>query len=128
MAFSIESRVPFLTIPLAEFLLSLPEHFLLSSDGITKNVFREAMRGIVPDSHLDRKDKIGYQTSEYNFLFFNFEEIKKLINETTEIDFINKKEILKKFEELMRSAKTFDGCAWRLINYLRWFDLINMKS
>ncbi|MBF4308062.1 asparagine synthase-related protein, partial [Vibrio anguillarum] len=51
MAFSIESRVPFLSLPLAEFLLSLPENYLVSDDGVTKHVFREAMRGIMPDSH-----------------------------------------------------------------------------
>lgn len=49
MSHSIESRVPFLTIDMAEFLLSLPENYLLSDDGVTKYVFREAMRGIVPD-------------------------------------------------------------------------------
>jgi len=64
MAFSIESRVPFLTLPLAEFLLSLPENYLVSDDGVTKHVFREAMRGIIPDSHLDRKDKIRFATPE----------------------------------------------------------------
>jgi asparagine synthase (glutamine-hydrolysing) len=128
MAFSIESRVPFLTIPLVEFLLSLPEHFLLSSEGITKSVFREAMRGIVPDSHLDRKDKIGFETSEYNWLFCSFEENTKLINDAPEINFINKREILKELKKLMYSAKTYDKRAWRWINYLRWLDLINIKS
>lgn len=39
MAFSIESRVPFLTLPMAEFLLSLPEEYLISSKGVTKHVF-----------------------------------------------------------------------------------------
>ena len=46
MNFSIENRVPFLTVPLAEFLLSLPEKYLISEDGQTKSVFRAAMRGV----------------------------------------------------------------------------------
>jgi asparagine synthase (glutamine-hydrolysing) len=62
MAFSIESRVPFLTSPLADFILSLPEEYIISDQGETKSVFRDAMRGIVPDSILDRRDKIGFQT------------------------------------------------------------------
>mgnify|MGYP000698814821 CR=1 FL=1 len=66
MAFSVESRVPFLTIPMAELLLSLPEEYLISDDGVTKNIFRDAMRGIVPDEHLDRKDKVGFSTPEKN--------------------------------------------------------------
>jgi asparagine synthase (glutamine-hydrolysing) len=60
MAFSIENRVPFLTPPLAELLLSLPEEYLLAGDGTRKAVFREAMRGLVPDAILDRRDKIGF--------------------------------------------------------------------
>lgn len=64
MRWSIESRVPFLTTEIAEFLLSLPEEYLLSPQGETKHVFRAAMRGIVPDEILDRKDKIGFRTPE----------------------------------------------------------------
>ena len=64
MHWSLESRVPFLTIEMAEFALSLPESFLLSNEGKTKYIFREAMRGIVPDEILDRKDKIGLGTPE----------------------------------------------------------------
>lgn len=60
MAFSMENRVPFLTAPLVELLFSLPEEYLLADDGTRKAVFRQAMRGIVPDSILDRRDKIGF--------------------------------------------------------------------
>jgi asparagine synthase (glutamine-hydrolysing) len=62
MACSVENRVPFLTPQLAEFLFSLPEDYLLASDGTTKAVFREAMRGLVPESILSRRDKVGFTT------------------------------------------------------------------
>jgi asparagine synthase (glutamine-hydrolysing) len=62
MWFSVENRVPFLTLPLAEFMLSQPEHFLVSPRGETKTLFRAAMRGIVPDPILDRHDKIGFDS------------------------------------------------------------------
>lgn len=68
MRWSIESRVPFLTIPLAETALSLPEDFLLSRGGETKHFLRRALRGIVPASILDRRDKIGFQTPKYSWL------------------------------------------------------------
>jgi asparagine synthase (glutamine-hydrolysing) len=47
MIFSIESRVPFLTPEFVDFILSLPEDFLVSRNGTSKAVFRAAMRGIV---------------------------------------------------------------------------------
>lgn len=68
MRWSVESRVPFLTTNFAEYLLQLPENYLLSDSGQTKHIFREAMRGIVPDRVLDRQDKIGFQTPERDIL------------------------------------------------------------
>jgi len=60
MSHSVESRVPFLTTELVDFAYSLPERYLISDGGETKSVFRAAMRGLVPDSILDRPDKIGF--------------------------------------------------------------------
>lgn len=60
MAFSLENRVPFLTPALVQLLFSLPEEYLVAEDGTRKAVFRRAMRGIVPDVVLDRRDKIGF--------------------------------------------------------------------
>ena len=124
MAFSIESRVPFLTLPLAEFLLSLPEHFLISNEGETKHIFREAMRGIVPDSHLDRKDKIGFATPESEWLLGMATEIRKWIEDTPEIEFIDKGEIIKEFNEVVEGKRKFDLKVWRWVNYLRWYTLV----
>jgi len=127
MAFSIESRVPFLTLPLAEFLLSLPEHYLISDEGVTKHVFREAVRGIVPDSHLDRKDKIGFATPESTWLLSMVDVIKGWINEAPELPFLDRAELLKEFEEVVAGKKAFDGRVWRWVNYLRWCTLMGVK-
>jgi asparagine synthase (glutamine-hydrolysing) len=58
MAASIESRVPFLDHPLAEFAARMPERMKLR--GLTtKWVLREAMKGRLPDEILSRK-KMGF--------------------------------------------------------------------
>ncbi len=58
MATSIESRVPFLDHKLVEFAASLPDEWKLS--GLTtKRILREAMRGILPPSILNRP-KMGF--------------------------------------------------------------------
>ncbi len=61
MAFSIESRVPFLDHRLVDFCFSLPNNHKVHR-GETKRILRSAMRGIVPDVVLDRKDKTGFIT------------------------------------------------------------------
>ncbi len=67
MAHSVEDRVPFLTPALAEFLLALPEEYLVASNGTGKAVFRAAMRGLVPDAVLQR-DKVGFSAPLHTWL------------------------------------------------------------
>jgi asparagine synthase (glutamine-hydrolysing) len=59
MAFGREVRLPFLDHRLVEYCFGLPVDLLLEK-AVTKVVLREAMRGIVPDEVLDRKDKMAY--------------------------------------------------------------------
>ncbi len=61
MAFSIESRVPFLDHRLVQACFAMPNEHKVHR-GETKRVLRAAMRGIVPDAILDRKDKTGFIT------------------------------------------------------------------
>lgn len=61
MAFSIESRVPFLDHRLVQACFHMPTSHKVHR-GETKRVLRAAMRGIVPDAVLDRADKTGFTT------------------------------------------------------------------
>ncbi len=61
MAHSIEARVPFLDHRLVEYLVSLPDELKMRG-GRTKDVLRVALRGRVPDSILDRRTKLGFNT------------------------------------------------------------------
>ncbi|MBI4506641.1 MAG: asparagine synthase (glutamine-hydrolyzing) [Chloroflexi bacterium] len=61
MAFGLEARVPFLDYRLVEFCLGLPFDDKVRG-ATTKHIMRRALRGIVPDEVLDRRDKKGYPT------------------------------------------------------------------
>ena len=63
MAFSIESRVPYLDHRVAEFLAAQPQNRRIRG-GVTKWILREAIRGIVPDEIRCRMDKMGFVTPE----------------------------------------------------------------
>ncbi|MGB7787740.1 asparagine synthase (glutamine-hydrolyzing) [Methanoregula sp.] len=63
MAFSIESRVPFLDYRFVEYVASLPLNQKIRS-GITKTVLRRAIKGIVPETIRCRMDKMGFVTPE----------------------------------------------------------------
>jgi asparagine synthase (glutamine-hydrolysing) len=120
MYWSVESRVPFLTIPMANFLLSLPEHYLIDPKGRTKSVFREAMRGIVPDEILDRKNKIGFATPEKDWLYSNDFDLKNQLSHLYKLPFIKEEELKSTIRDIQTGKKKFDFFSWRLLNFSRW--------
>ena len=124
MRFSIESRVPFLTTEMAEFLLSVPEPFLVSPQGETKSIFRAAMRGIVPDDILDRRDKIGFATPEKDWLSGMADTIRSWLEEGCEVPFVDWGIVLRHFDAIIAGSRRFDWQTWRWINFARWHRIV----
>lgn len=67
MFWSIENRSPFLDRELFEFCNRIPTRLLIR-DAAAKAVLRDAMRGIVPESVLNNRRKIGFNAPVYSFL------------------------------------------------------------
>jgi asparagine synthase (glutamine-hydrolysing) len=123
MAFSIESRVPFLTPEFANFALSLPEEYIIAPDGTSKAVFRRAMRGIVPDAVLDRRDKIGFATPEYNWLTTLLRPwVEGTLNSEAAalLPALNAKEMQLEWGGIVQGRKPFDWHVWRWLNLIQW--------
>jgi asparagine synthase (glutamine-hydrolysing) len=127
MAHSIESRVPFLTPELAQFLFSLPEDFLISPEGETKRVFRHAMRGIVPDPILDRKDKFGFPTPEHAWLDTMRPWLKNVLEGDTprDIPFMRDNLLATQWGETITPG-TFGSAAWRFMSVVKWAETNNI--
>lgn len=124
MRFSVESRVPFLTVPFANLLLGLPEEYLIAPSGETKSVFRSAMRGIVPDYVLDRKDKIGFATPEKDWLLSVAPTLRQWLQSSNEIPFINRSELLRKFDAMVDGSAPFSWQVWRWVNFCKWHEAL----
>lgn len=129
MAFSIESRVPFLTPELMNFVFSLPEDYIISRDGTSKAVFRKAMRGIVPDLILDRKDKVGFATPERNWLMALRPWVERTLRTEVagQIPALNLKEMGRELEDLLEGRKLFDSRVWRWLNLIEWTRLFEVR-
>jgi asparagine synthase (glutamine-hydrolysing) len=67
MRWSVESRVPFCDYKFVEEVMKLPSDRKVGS-GMTKLIFREAMKGILPEEILKRNDKIGFKTPDDELL------------------------------------------------------------
>ena len=127
MRWSIESRVPFLNIKLSELIMTFPENFLLSENGETKSVFREAMRGIVDQTILDRKDKIGFATPQSEWVTEDFLKKKLLSDDGAGIDFVDQKALeIYLFEKASNSLEKMN-MSWRILNLSRWKKITGAK-
>jgi asparagine synthase (glutamine-hydrolysing) len=122
MAHSIESRVPFLTHSLASFLLSLPEEFLIAPDGTSKAVFRRAMRGLVPDAILDRRDKIGFATPEHEWMPRLGARVDELLTDQSlaRIPALRPAALREEWHAIRARRPRRDFRAWRWMNLVEW--------
>ena len=122
MAFSIESRVPFLTPSLADFVYALPESYIIAPDGTSKSVFRAAMKGIVPEIILNRQDKIGFATPERAWLGQLGPWVKSVLagDTASRIPALNLPEVKREWTRISQGWQPFDFRVWRWCNLIEW--------
>ena len=124
MAFGIESRVPFLTTALVEFTLGLPEDYIVGPDGTPKRLLRHALRGLVPDEILQRRDKIGFATPESAWLL----SLRGWMTDTLKSDAaaaipaLLPAEMLSEWDAMLAGRRPFDFRFWRWVNLIRWAE------
>jgi len=128
MHFSIESRVPFLSPALVEFMLKMPTEYLVSSEGQSKFLFREAMKGIVPEAILNRRDKIGFQTPEIDLLIANRALVHEWIQAAEGVPFLKVDEVRKIVDAYLNREIPYQSRCWRLVNFCRWHALTGIST
>lgn len=117
MAFSIESRVPFMDYRLMEFSLGLPERYVYYK-GERKAIMRKTFRGMVPDEILNRKDKMGFVSAEERWIkeegkswfekeLNSLELLNDLVDPTTARQSLN---------NIVSGKTPFNFDLWRIIN------------
>jgi asparagine synthase (glutamine-hydrolysing) len=123
MRWSIESRVPFLTPALSAISRRVPEEFLLSQQGVTKHLLRQALRGLVPDSVIDRRDKIGFETPQIDWLSEMLRNKEEVLDGIKAIEFLDTTKT-KNFLLTNPLDPSFDShLMWRTFNLIRWSQL-----
>jgi asparagine synthase (glutamine-hydrolysing) len=117
MAFSIESRVPFLDHRLVEFVFSLSDEDKIDR-GVTKKILRDSMRNILPEKIATRKDKKGFVTpGEIKWLRG---PLKFLIEDDfSKIDFLSRHKINSVMNDFRKGDNRHANLVWRIavLNY-----------
>ena len=128
-ASTLESRVPFLTPEIASFVLALPEEHLIDSNGTSKAVLRAALRGLVPDGVLDRRDKIGFATPTLNWMRPLADFFKQTLSSEAarSIPLLRLTEAHRELEGVLAGERRFDWHLWRIANLIRWTERCGVR-
>jgi asparagine synthase (glutamine-hydrolysing) len=129
MAWSVEIRTPFLMPALANFMLSLPESYIIGDDGTVKRVFVAAMRGIVPDAILDRRDKVAFTTPEVKWIGRLDRWIRQVISGAVahNIPALKIDQVKGLWEETAAGRRRSGEELWRVLNLIRWSEQFNAR-
>ena len=127
MRWSIESRVPFLDYRLVELAMSLPSCYKIRK-GTTKYILRKALKDLVSDRILGRRDKIGFATPDEDWLISPaFKEMAKEIlnsNKFRSRKYWTQGEVLHLLDEHLgkdcNHRKNYSDVLWRIINVELW--------
>lgn len=122
MAFSIETRHPFLDHRLVEYVFSLPNSFKIR-DGESKWLLRQAMRGTLPEKIQNRRDKKGFITPEAEWMRIGEPRIKRYFSgpRVALSSYVNPKRILENFYSvLQRDSYNRHTELWRPVNLEVW--------
>ena len=128
MAFSVESRVPYLDRELTELMLSLPEEWVAGSTGASKVLLRAALRGLVPDAILDRRDKVGFSTPQRDWVGAVLADRADPKSPLWRSGLVAK-DIVARVEAGRSLEGVGDaGLAWRLLNLSRWMQIFQVAA
>ncbi len=121
MAFSIESRVPFLDYRLVEFIFSLPTKYKINK-GWTKYMLRKAMKEILPERIRCRKDKMGFVTPQDMWLKEIEDDLREIvINSFSKRGYIRSEEIPTIVDEYYKGNNSIGKLVWKMFCLELWF-------
>ncbi len=118
MAFSIESRVPFLDHRLVEFAFTLHNEDKIK--GVeTKHIMRRALNDVLPEAIVNRKDKKGFVTpGESKWLRGPLKHLLEL--DYNQLDFLQKSKVKSIVEAYLNGDNSKAVLVWRIATLNYW--------
>jgi len=125
MAFSIETRLPFLDYRLIEYIFNLPVEQKLK-EGVTKVILRNAMKGTLPEEIRNRMDKMGFGTPEdIWFRTVLRDRISEIIGSKTFAGrgYFDVRKVKQAFEDHCSERINISSLIWRWVNLELWLRM-----
>ncbi len=131
MAFSLESRLPYLDIHLVETAFALKDSDKIAK-GVSKYILRKVAKGKIPDMTLQRRDKMGFVSPQElwqkNILCKEFDDVFASIKNEGLFSFINHHEITKLYQRYQEGESVDWGFIWRIYILYKWKKVWNING
>lgn len=125
MAFSIESRVPFLDHRLVEMTLALPTEQKIEG-GWTKKILRKAMEPDLPEAIVWRKDKKGFVTPQGEWMRTLRDHMIEKLRSMGQIEVLDKERFIQELEKEQTGATQLSEL-FRVYSLVRWMEIYNIQ-
>jgi asparagine synthase (glutamine-hydrolysing) len=130
MAFSLESRVPFLDSELVEHVFSLPIDQKIKG-GWTRYVYRNAMKGKMPELNRLRRSKIGFTNPEAGWMRHNAPRIREVFASPAlaEHGLFDQPTLLASYDRWLAGAERIDALVyWRILVSQLWIQRFELHG
>jgi asparagine synthase (glutamine-hydrolysing) len=124
MRWSVESRVPFLDLELIRLVQSLPEEYLLSPQGQTKQILRHAIGDLLPPEVRFRKDKVGFEAPDLAWIRTMSRSAPELTEGLERMPWINHQKVNQLLQDVLDGRSSYSNIYWKLINLAKWGRLV----
>ena len=121
MAFSIETRLPFLDYRLVELAFSLPDEERLAGT-TSKAILRRALADRIPAAVLERRDKMGFETPTDRWLTERYagEARRRLLTEGPLHEWVEPGALRAELEDYLAGRRAIGLQVWRWLSLESW--------
>ena len=122
--FGVAVRMPFVDRDLVRFVFGLGDDAIVK-DGSDKRVLRDAMRGLLPDSVTDRRNKVGFTTPQGEwFMRLKNHIYGEFLSESfANRPYFDQTAVLHAFEGWIKGTNYVDSMTfWRMLNLELWLQ------
>ena len=124
MAFSLETRLPYLDYRLVDMVFGLPLNYRIHR-GWSKWILRRSMENVLPKEICWRRNKLGFPTPEEHWLRQGAGYIRALFQQydRTQITAYIQPDVLKQLSDLPDAQLAATPGLWRIVNLLVWHEI-----
>ena len=129
MCHSVESRVPFLSLPITKLAFAVNSSFHIGPQGVSKHLLRAALKGILPERIRNRPDKVGFEVPQSDWLVAEREVVEKVLSSDTAraISVIDHKQMMEHWSAIDRPGHPDFKYVWRWLGLIKWTQIFDIQ-